>query len=503
VLAERAVPLLVVTLVLLMTTRADLPLLIAFPLHLATFVFVGLLCHGLLARDRPSAARLTEFYFWISCGGMLGGTFNTLIAPAIFNGIGEYPMALVLACLWLPNHHSGVASRRVSALDWGLPLVTGALTAGALVWARSYQPGAAMLVAALACPALASFAQKRRPSRFAFSLGAMLLAGSWFAGDSALHRSRTFFGVYRVSLDRSGRHHELTHGTTLHGMQALDPVSRSEPLTYYHRTGPFGQALAKLPNRATAQHIAVIGLGVGTLAAYVQPGQQWTFSDRSGGRRIARTDAYFSYLNACLRQCRVILGDARLSLARDGESRYDLIVLDAFSSDAIPLHLLTREALSLYVSRLTPGGTLAFHISNAHLSLAPIVARLAADHGLVAIDQHERMTASWPEGKTASHWVMLARSRGDLGDLNGDTRWSTLVATASAPSGPTTSNILSVLNPGNADRGARTASRRQCRCRGVTVHFLLKPQPGQLDSIWNIQLVTLVFWRNLMTLLCD
>jgi len=447
--AERTVPLLVVTLVLLMTTRAYLPLLMMFPLHLATVVFAGLLCHGKLAHDRPSAAHLPEFYFWISCGGMLGGTFNTLIAPVIFSGIGEYPLAIVLACLWLPRRDSGIATRRAIALDWGLPLVIGMLTASSLGWAHSHQLRANVLVAALACPALASFAQKGRPSRFALSLGAMLIAASWFDGDPVLLRSRTFFGVYRVSLDRSGRHHELAHGTTLHGMQALDPASRGEPLTYYHRTGPFGQALVKLAKRTPAQHIAVIGLGVGTLAAYVQPGQQWTFFEIDPEvERIARTDAYFSYLNACLRQCRVVLGDARLSLERDGESRYDLIVLDAFSSDAIPLHLLTREALSLYVSRLTPGGTLAFHISNAHLSLGPIIARLAADRGLVAIDQHERMTASWPEGKTASHWAMLARTRGDLGDLNEDTRWSTLVATASTPLWTDDfSNILSVLNP--------------------------------------------------------
>jgi spermidine synthase len=301
----------------------------------------------------------------------------------------------------------------------------------------------------LAFPALASFTQKRRPSRFAFSLGAMLLAGSWFAGDSVLHRSRTFFGVYRVSLDRSGRHHELSHGTTLHGMQALDPVGRSEPLTYYHRTGPFGQALAKLPTRATAQHIAVIGLGVGTLAAYVEPGQQWTFFEIDPEiERIARTSAYFTYLDACQSQCRVVLGDARLSLARDSASRYDLIVLDAFSSDAIPVHLLTREALTLYVSRLAPGGALAFHISNVHLSLGPIIARLAEDHGLVAIDQYERrITAGWPEGKTASHWAILARSGADLGALKEDPRWTPLVATASVPLwSDDFSNIVSVLN---------------------------------------------------------
>jgi hypothetical protein len=149
--------------------------------------------------------------------------------------------------------------------------------------------------------------------------------------------------------------------------------------------------------------------------------------------RIARTSAYFTYLDACQSQCRVVLGDARLSLARDGTSPYDLIVLDAFSSDSIPVHLLTREALSLYVSRLAPGGALAFHISNSHLSLGPIIARLAADHGLVAIDQLERGAESWPDGKTASHWSILARSGADLGALNQDPRWTPLVATASVP----------------------------------------------------------------------
>ena len=367
-LARRAVPLLVVPLVLLMTTRAYVPLLLVFPLHLAGFVFVALLCHGELARDRPGGGASHRVLFLDFMWRDAGRHVQHAGRPAIFSGIGEYPLALVLACLWLPRGDSAVASRRAVALDWGLPLVIGVLTAGSLLWA-GFAPSQRRCAAGHAGMAGAGvLSQKQRPSRFALSLGAMLLAGSWFAGESVLDRSRTFFGVYRVSVDRSGRYHTLAHGTTLHGMQALDPARRSEPLTYFHRTGPFGQAFAKLPNRATARQIAVIGLGVGTLAAYVQPGQQWTFFEIDPEvERIARTSAYFTYLDACGSQCRVVLGDARLSLARDGASRYDLIVLDAFSSDAIPVHLLTREALSLYVSRLAPGGALAFHISNAHL----------------------------------------------------------------------------------------------------------------------------------------
>lgn len=449
-IARRAVPLLVVPLVLFMTTRIYVPLLVIVPLHLAAFVFVALLCHSELAHDRPAPAHLTQFYFWISFGGMLGGLFNTLIAPAIFSGIGEYPLVLALACLCLPATDPKAASRLRFALDWVVPLGVGVLSVSLLVWALSSRVNPSVVLAAIMVPALICYGQRRRPLRFSLSVGAMLLAGSWLAGagEPVLHRSRTFFGVYRVNLDRSGRYHALAHGTTLHGMQALDPARRTEPLTYYHRTGPFGQAFEQLPRIGTAKEIAVIGLGVGTLASYARPGQQWTFYEIDPEvEHIAGTSAYFTFLDACATQCRVVLGDARLSLARALPRQFDLIVLDAFSSDAIPVHLLTREALTLYLSRLAPGGTIAFHISNGHLALGPVVAGLAATHNLVAVEQLDRRTPDWPDGKNESHWVIIGRHADELGSLNRDARWTPLLAKPSTPLWTDDfSNILGVLD---------------------------------------------------------
>ena len=206
------------------------------------------------------------------------------------------------------------------------------------------------------------------------------------AAEPVLHAERTFFGVYRVMEDRSGRYTALAHGTTLHGMQAHDSTERREPLTYFHRTGPIGQVFAELPHLATTRDVAIVGLGIGTLATYARPGQRWTLYEIDPAvDRIARTSDYFTYLDACGAQCRVILGDARLSLARAQPNTYGLIVLDAFNSDAIPVHLLTRQALDEYMRSLAENGLLAFHVSSRLLDLRPILADLARDAGVALV----------------------------------------------------------------------------------------------------------------------
>jgi spermidine synthase len=230
-------------------------------------------------------------------------------------------------------------------------------------------------------------------------------------------------------------------------MQSLDPSRRGEALTYFHRTGPFGQAFAAVAPPLGAR-IGVVGLGVGTLATYAQPGQQWTFYEIDpAAERIARTPAFFTYLTDCGSRCGVVLGDARVSLAADPAVRYDLIVLDAFTSDAIPVHLMTHEAMSMYLTRLAPHGVIAFHISSQHLKLAPVVARLAGSLDLVAIENVDRKTAGpWAEGKSESHWVVLARSREDLRSLKDDPRWIPLVPAAATPLWTDDfSNILGVI----------------------------------------------------------
>ncbi len=247
-----------------------------------------------------------------------------------------------------------------------------------------------------------------------------------------IRRARSFFGVLRVTRDKDDKGYtELRHGTTLHGRQANDPERRAEPLSYYHREGPIGQLFDELHRRAPSLRIAVIGLGTGTLAAYARTGDSITFYEIDPlVRDIAFDPTYFTYTSdAAARGVieRVELGDARVRLEairkdRLGE-RYDLIVVDAFSSDAIPVHLLTREALSLYLEMLAPGGLLAFHISNRYLELAPVVANLAEDARLggrlIGDDESEA-----GGGANRSTWVVLAPTAFALGGLVDNERWS-------------------------------------------------------------------------------
>jgi hypothetical protein len=448
-LARRALPLLVVPLALLMIAKLRAPLTVIVSLHLAAFAVMALNCHADLAKDRPEASRLTEFYFWVSFGGMLGGLFNTLAAPVLFDSIVEYPIVVLLACLLFRTSDSAAAPRRAAA-DVVLPLVVGGVTALVLLVLTARGAALAVQLAALSVPALLAFAQRRHSMRFGGSMAALIAASLIFgnAGERVLYATRTFFGVYRVSEDLAGRYHGLAHGTTLHGMQALAADRRLEPLTYFHQTGPFGQAWNALPRAANAREVAVVGLGVGSLATYARPDQRWTFFEIDPAiERIARTPEYFTFMDGCGDRCRVVIGDARVSLNHVPERSYDLLVLDAFSSDSIPIHLMTREAVGLYLSRLASDGVLVMHISNRHLRLAPIVARLAESQGLVAVQQVESMTPNWPEGKNPSHWVVMARDRAGLGALTNDSRWSPLVASSSTPLWTDDfSNILSVLS---------------------------------------------------------
>jgi hypothetical protein len=446
--ARRALPILTVPLALFMIATLRAPLAAIVTVHLAAFTAIALNCHADLARDRPEPSRLTEFYFWVSLGGMLGGLFNTLAAPLLFDSIIEYPLVVLLACLLFRATDALREPRRPFA-DVAVTVAVGGLTAVILVVTSARDLPLALRLAALTVPAIITFAQRRRPTRFGYCMAALLAASFVFgnAGERVLYATRTFFGVYRVSEDMAGRYHGLAHGTTLHGMQALAPERRREPLTYFHETGPFGQAWQALPRAASAREIAVVGLGVGTLASYARPTQHWTFFEIDPAiERIARTREYFSFMEACGDRCRVVIGDARISLGRVPDRAYDILVLDAFSSDSIPMHLMTREAFSLYQTRLAPGGVIVLHISNNHLRLGPVVARLAASQGLLALHQLEQVKPGWAEGKTPSHWVVMARNAADLGGLTTDARWSPLTASASTPLWTDDfSNILSVL----------------------------------------------------------
>jgi spermidine synthase len=425
-MADRRLPMLMVALVAFMIVHVTGPGWLVVPVHIAAFTLGALLCHCELAARRPAPAQLTEFYFWMSFGGMLGGVFNTLIAPVAFSGILEYPLALLAVCFVRTGLRRAATTVADRIFDWATPLVVAALTV--VMIGLVHRAGASPRLA-LFIPGLIVFSQMKHAFRFGASLTAMLVAGMLTpnanADGTVLHRERTFFGVYRVSIDASHRYRTLFHGTTLHGVEALDPARAGESLTYYHRTGPFGQAFERLSHASHAKEVAVVGLGVGTLAAYARPDQRWTFYEIDPAvERIARAPNGFTFLRDCGDRCNVVLGDARLSLARESDRAFGLFVLDAFSSDSIPVHLITSEAIDLYLKRLAPDGVIAVHISNRHLRLAPVLGRLALAHGLVALEQRDWVGADMrDDGKGSSDWVVMARSRSDLGALVDDRRW--------------------------------------------------------------------------------
>jgi hypothetical protein len=270
------------------------------------------------------------------------------------------------------------------------------------------------------------FSCSRRPLRFGLAIAVVLIATQLFPrdGQTPLLAERTFFGVLRVRTDAVANNRILMHGSTVHGAQSLDPARRHEPLTYYHRSGPMGQLMDALGARLDGADVGVVGLGAGSLAAYAKPGQRWTFYEIDPAVvQIARAERIFTHLRDCGPSCDVVLGDARLSLARRADPRYALLVLDAFSSDGIPVHLLTTEALQLYLARLAPNGVLAFHISNRHLHLRPVLAAVAEEWGLTALVQRDSAAVA-AEGRYASEWMLMARSSEALGALVEYTRWT-------------------------------------------------------------------------------
>jgi hypothetical protein len=343
-------------------------------LHLALFFVTAMVCHGELARRRPPAANLTEFYLCVSLGGVLGGIFDALIAPVIFPDIWEYPLLLALSCLVRPVPAASGAGARWA--DFGLPA---ALFVGldALIFAGNLP--AWVLVATLTLGAVALLQFSERRWRFALGVAACLVVEQVAASGNTLATARSFFGVNRVRLVEDGTLRVFQHGTTVHGAEYVDPGRETVPLGYYNREGPFGRFFAALAGRPV-KNVGIVGLGAGDLACYAKPGQIWTFHEIDPAvERIARDPRYFHFLERCGNDPKVILGDARLTLHDVPDGHYDVLVIDAFSSDSIPLHLLTREALALYRSKLAPDGVLLFHISNRYLDLAPVLAALAED----------------------------------------------------------------------------------------------------------------------------
>lgn len=419
-------------------------------IHLFGFFIAAMVCHGELARDRPEAGRLTTFYVCLSFGGLLGGLFNALIAPTFFRTVLEYPITAGLGCLLLPTLRVDPENPRSRWIDIVL-LAFLALAAAPLVVSQPLRSRALVLVGlASLLLGLVSLLLNRR-LLFALAIAGALTADAMHSSFSerVLDSARSFYGIHRVTTDARGRYHYLMHGTTLHGCQSLDPARRGEPLAYYHPTGPLGQAFDAFRERLNGSRIAVVGLGSGAAVCYSQPGQHFTFFEIDPAvRRIAETPEFFTFLSDCGQdRYDIILGDGRLRLAEAPPRVYALILLDAFSSESIPIHLLTREALGLYLSKLSDRGVLVFHISSMHLDIEAVLGDLAAGHGLLGIAAHDTEISEEEMllGKSPSLYAVLARTPGDLQPLSVRENWQPIRRIGRSPWTDQHASILPAL----------------------------------------------------------
>lgn len=458
----RLLPLFVLPLVSLSIFDTQLPPIVQIALHLTMFFLASMVCHGELARNKPHSDHLTTFYLCLAVGGVIGGIFNAIVAPLVFNTVVEYPLMIVLACMMRPTRHAGASL----LADLAAATLLGAATLAVMFAFKGGESKSAIaLLAVFVVPAAVCFSFRRRPRRFALGVAALIVASSLYmsAFERVVYRGRSFFSVHRVTLDPRSDFRLLVHGGIVHGAQSLHPERKGEATTYFHRAGPMGQLFDALAAKAhedapsasgrdalsASRRVGVVGLGIGTLAAYSRPGEQWTFFEIDPAvADVARDARYFTFLRDARAPIEIVLGDARLSLARVPDGHFDLLVLDAFSSDAIPVHLLTREAFRLYVGKLSPNGVLAFHISNRYVELKPLLGDVAASAGLVALGQDDlRVTPDeMASGKFPSRWLVMARRRSDLGCLASDPRWQ-VVTPRSTPIvwSDDFSNLLSVF----------------------------------------------------------
>lgn len=400
-----------------LTGASKLPLMAGLASVVMLFV-VAVALHARLFELRPAPDRLTFFYLVMSAGGALGGVFAALVAPSLFDWVWEHPVLVLAAAALLPPlawfdwpraRGFDARQRRTAALF----ILLIAAIAGAVLF--QLDPNQDQLLRALfysliaLCGVLLAFDRRFFTATLAI---AMLAMGGVPSIETSLSgaRDRSYFGVYTVRSD--GVQKTLAHGTTLHGAQMVTPARRSDPTTYYGETSGVGLAL-----RAAAPdaRVGVVGLGVGTLACYRRSGQRWTFFEIDPLVVDYSRDGTFTYVRDCAPAAGMIVGDARVRLAEGAAGQYDVLAVDAFSSDSIPLHLLTVEALQTYRRGLAPGGVLVVHISNRYIDLEPSLAALADASGMQAMIRRDNPAGGWP--LTSSWWVALAEEQAALDDL--------------------------------------------------------------------------------------
>jgi hypothetical protein len=443
-------PFAIAGIIILLYYTAWVPLLDSLAAHLVAFFIIAMACHGELARTRPAPQHLTTFYVALSFGGMVGGLFSGLVAPYAFSWVAEYPILAALAVLcrpfgqesWKPYERllwplAPTYWPQLSARFWPFAVII----ALALLFSRyigfDLDEDPELLKAIILVLATASLVLLRDPPKSAFAV-ALALAMVWLypSSETRLETVRSFFGVHKIHESGDGRFRILKHGSTIHGAQQIEddngePVTgRPKPITYYHDKSAMSRVIEAVRARKDAPlQVAVIGLGTGTLACLSAPGETWRFYEIDPAVvEIARDPNRFTFLSSCAPNLPIVIGDARLTLAKESDHQFDLIIVDAYSSDAIPVHLATTEAMAVYKSKLAPHGVVVMHISNRHLELRSVVEGIAAANGLKTwIWRRDKDESDDGNYVFTSDVAISAQNDGDIGALarNGFWVWNT------------------------------------------------------------------------------
>ncbi len=430
-----AQPLAIAGIVILLAVGGEQNLLLTLGGHQLCFFVIAMACHGELARTRPAAKYLTGFYVALSFGGMIGGLFAGLIAPFTFSWVAEYPILLALAALCRPPGDERLP--RWSQWYWpflaalAVALIVPSFYAGKIFdWVDAHRVwliGAVGVLSAL----LALGLNANRWKIFATVAVALVLLRGYPSDDGRVDTVRSFFGVHKIVVTPNGQYHVLMHGTTIHGAEKFlnddgTPVTgRPEPITYYHKDGGIGQAIAAIRERKGAPlRVAVIGLGSGTLTCASEPGEDWKFFEIDQSMvDTAKDPKYFTFIQNCEPNLTPVIGDARLTFAREPSGTYDVIIVDAYSSDAIPIHLATEEAMEIYKDKLAPQGAVVMHVSNRHLELESVVVGIAEANDLKSWVYNEDSGRD-NEYIFSTSVVVSAREEADVGSLASSDKWA-------------------------------------------------------------------------------
>ena len=384
--------------------------------------------HNRLYEMRPATDRLTLFYLVMSAGGALGGLFAALVAPLLFDWVYEHPILVIAAALLLPLPALVPWAERLKVHPTTARLIVAGLVAAAALVVMPFADATEMSGTHFAAIGFAVvIGLMVIPWRWAFATSIALImftvgGATTIAKSLEGNRTRSYFGVYTVRDDPALQRRMLAHGTTLHGLMLTSKGRELTPTTYYSAQSGVGLALTEAPALFGASaSVGIVGLGTGTLACYRQPGQAWDFYEIDQTMvDMARDRSKFAFVPACAPDARILVGDARIELAKQPAARYDVLAIDAFSSDAIPLHLLTSEAFGVYDRALKPGGILLVHISNRFFDLEPVLADEARRRGwasAVRLDEPTKKAES--DGATSSVWVAFSNDPARLAALTG------------------------------------------------------------------------------------